>query len=132
MRNWLSPGLWEACAGIWPECAWTRSVLYVYLLTLGTDITFSACLRSRGRLPNASSGWSGGLLLTLGDAAEDAILNGKAAMHAELDGILIYMGGKDHGLAGGCQRTAAPTCAASRVTSSVLEAVLDEACGRVS
>ena len=93
---------------------------------------FSASPGNLGRLTSTRSGWSGGLVLALGDANADGILNRKTDKHAELEGILIYMGGKDHSLAGGCQRTAAPTCAASRVTSNVLGAVLDEACGRVS
>ena len=50
------------------------------------------------------------LVLALGDADADGILNRKTDRHAELEGILIYMGGKDHRLVAGCYRTAAPTC----------------------
>ena len=71
-----------------------------------------------------------GLVLALGDADADGILNRKTDRHAELEGILIYMGGKDHRLVAGCYRTAAPTCWRVTWCSGVLGTVLDEACGR--
>ena len=57
---------------------------------------FSACPNNLGRLPSTRSGWSGGLVLALGDADADGILNRKTGRHAELEGILIYMGSKEH------------------------------------
>jgi hypothetical protein len=62
------------------------------------------------RLSSTRSSRSGGLVLALGDADADGILNRKTDRHAELEGILIYMGDKDHRLVAGCYRTAAPTC----------------------
>ena len=77
---------------------------------LAADMPFSACPRNLRRLPSTCSGWPGSLVLALGDADADGILNRKTDRHAELEGILIYMGSKDHRLVAGCYRTAAPTC----------------------
>ena len=102
------------------------------LQKLAADMPFSGCPRSLVRLSSTRSSRSGGLVLALGDADADGILNRKTDRHAELEGILIYMGDKDHRLVAGCYRTAAPTCRRVTRCCGVLGTVLDEACGRVS
>ena len=82
VRIRLSPGRWEACSGIWPERVLTQSKLYSNLLQLDSDMQFSACPSSIGRLLGALRCLSGGPLFARGDADADGVLSAKTDMHA--------------------------------------------------